>query len=134
MMKRRLLLNNGVVVAALMAGVSSWCLADTGPKPTMQFEYIREAGPKLKVLSGQLMETEKPDGSEAKPLAVAGPQRFSCSDKEAYALAYGFSTYHRLELVFSDKKTRKSNVFKTAGFNAKYTVTIRESDLVVAPK
>jgi hypothetical protein len=63
-----------------------------------------------------------------------GPQRFSCAPTNCSALAYGFSTYHRLEITFSDGKTRQSNVFKTSQFQGTYQVTIRQNDLLVKPK
>ena len=39
--------------------------------------------------------------------------------------------YHRLVLSFSDGITRESNVFTKKSFEANYTVTIEENDLVV---
>jgi hypothetical protein len=46
-------------------------------------------------------------------------------------MAYGFSRYHRLEIQFSDGKMRQSNIFETAAFSSKYTVTVRPNDLLV---
>jgi hypothetical protein len=46
-------------------------------------------------------------------------------------MAYGFRPYHRLEIQFSDGQTRQGNVFETAGFDSRYTVTIRPDDLLV---
>jgi hypothetical protein len=43
----------------------------------------------------------------------------------------GFAPYHQIEIEFSDGNTRRSNVFRTAGFDSKYTVTIRPGDLLV---
>jgi hypothetical protein len=64
-------------------------------------------------------------------LEEAGPQRFTCEVNSCRATAYGFAAYHRIELEFSDGKTRQSNIFETAGFDSKYMVTIRPDDLVV---
>lgn len=106
--------------------------ADTGPKPTMDFEFKQEtAGEQVTITSGILYECEQPDCSDAAPLGEAGPQRFTCEMDRCHALSYGFRPYHRLEIRFSDGKTRQSNVFKTAGFSSKYTVTIRPEDLLV---
>jgi hypothetical protein len=106
--------------------------ADTGPKPAMDFTFVQEiAGPPLTIVSGTLYECEQSDCRDAKPLAEAGPQRFSCGDTSCHALAYGFSPYHRLDIQFSDGKTRRSNVFQTAGFNSIYKVVIRQDDLLV---
>jgi len=55
----------------------------------------------------------------------------TCDVRSCNAMAYGFSSYHRLEIQFSDGKTRQSNIFQTAGFDSRYTVTINQDDLSV---
>jgi len=106
--------------------------ADTGPKPTMQFEF-KQALPdgQVAIMSGILYECKQPDCSDATPLAEAGPQRITCDTLSCSALSYGFSPYHKLEIQFLDGKTRQSNIFETAGFDSRYTVTIRPDDLLV---
>lgn len=107
-------------------------LADTGPKPSMQFNFQQELpGAPVTITSGILYECEQPDCSDASPLEEAGPQRFTCEVTSCRALAYGFSPYHRLEIEFSDGQTRQSNIFETAGFDSIYTVTVRPDDLLV---
>lgn len=108
-------------------------LADTGPKPTMDFQFQQEMTdePPVTILSGVLYECEQADCSDAAPLEEGGPQRFTCEINSCYAMAYGFADYHQIELEFSDGKTRSSNIFETAGFDSKYLVTIRPDDLVV---
>ncbi|MCL4530036.1 MAG: hypothetical protein M1282_11545 [Chloroflexi bacterium] len=106
--------------------------ADTGPKPTMDFTFEQGIpGQQLTIVSGALFECQQSDCSDAKPLGQMGPQHFSCGDTTCHALAYGFSPYHRLDIQFSDGKTRVSNIFQTAGFESIYTVTIRSHDLLV---
>jgi len=106
--------------------------ADTGPKPTMEFTFKQElSGETASITSGILYECEQPNCSDAAPLQQLGPQGFSCDGLSCSARAYGFSQYHKLEIQFSDGKTRQSNVFKTAGFDSKYTVTIQSDDLLV---
>jgi hypothetical protein len=109
-------------------------LADTGPKPTMAFVFQQElpapAG-QVTITSGTLYECEQSDCRDAAPLEAMGPQRFTCESTTCYAMAYGFSPYHRLEIHFSDGQTRQSNVFETAGFDSRYTVTVRPDDLLV---
>jgi len=107
-------------------------LADTGPKPTMEFEF-KQGLPNGQVMitSGILYECDQPDCSDATPLQELGPQRFACETFSCRALAYGFSDYHKLEIQFSDGKTRQSNIFQTAGFDSRYTVTIHPDDLLV---
>lgn len=106
--------------------------ADTGPKPTMEFTFTQQfSGEKVTIVSGTLFECQQSDCSDAKPLMEAGPQRLNCEATACHAMAYGFRDYHRLEILFSDGKTRQSNIFKTAEFNSVYKVTIRPDDLLV---
>jgi len=106
--------------------------ADTGPKPGMAFTFKQETnGEPLTIVSGLMYECEQADCSDAAPLEELGPQRFWCDALTCGAIAYGFSQFHRLEIEFSDGKTRQSNVFETAGFDSVYTVTIRSDDLLV---
>ena len=102
--------------------------ADTGPKPTMEFTFTGEP---VTIVSGTLYECDQSDCSDAAPLGEFGPQRFTCQTDSCSALAYGFSAYHKLEIQFSDGKTRESNIFQTAGFDSVYTVTVRPDDLLV---
>lgn len=107
-------------------------LADMGPKPTMEFEFQQElTGEQVTIISGVLYECDLPNCSDAAPLEEGGPQRFYCEADRCRALAYSFAPYHKLEIEFSDGKTRQSNIFETAGFDSKYTVTVRPDDLSV---
>ena len=107
-------------------------LADTGPKPTMEFTFRQElTGQPVTITSGILYECEQADCSDAAPLQELGPQRFTCEANSCSALAYGFAPYHKIQIEFSDGKTRQSNIFETAGFDSRYTVTIRPDDLLV---
>lgn len=109
--------------------------ADTGPKPTMDFQFIQGfPGQTVTIISGNLFECDRSDCQGAMPLAVGGPQRFTCGATSCHALAYGFTTYHRLSIQFSDGKTRQSNIFKTEQFQSTYKVTIRQDDLLVEPQ
>lgn len=108
--------------------------ADVGPKPGMQFEFVREDGAPLgdlTILSGEMMECSNPDCSDGKPLERLGPQGFSCEEQKCSSLAYGYRDYHRLVLRFSDGVERSSNVFEKRYFAARYRVTVRSNDLVV---
>ena len=109
--------------------------ADTGPKPSMDFTFKQDIpGTPVTITSGILYECDQADCQDAKPLEELGPQRFSCQATSCSAMAYGFSTWHRLEIQFSDGKTRQSNIFETSQFQATYQVTIRPDDLLVEPK
>ncbi len=107
-------------------------VADTGPKPTMDFDFTQAfSDPKLTITDGTQFECEQADCSDAQALPELGPQRFKCAANACESRAYGYSPYHRIEIQFSDGKTRQSNIFQTAGFNSKYKVTIRADDLLV---
>jgi hypothetical protein len=103
-------------------------LADTGPKPTMEFSFT---GEQVNIASGILYECDQPDCSDAAPLEDLGPQGLYCETASCQAIAYGFAPYHILEIEFADGTTRKSNVFETAGFESRYKVTVQPQDLLV---
>jgi hypothetical protein len=103
-------------------------LADTGPKPSMEFTFT---GEDVTIVSGILYECDQPDCSDAEPLKDLGAQGLYCETSRCRALAYGFAPYHILEIEFVDGTTRESNIFETAGFDSKYKVTVRPGDLLV---
>jgi hypothetical protein len=107
-------------------------LADTGPKPKMEFTFKQEQDLlPMSITSGTMYECDQADCSDASPLEELGPQGFRCDAENCSATAYGFARYHQIEIQFSDGKTRESNIFQTAGFDSKYTVTVGPDDLLV---
>lgn len=102
--------------------------ADTGPKPSMEFNFT---GEDVTIVSGILYECDQPDCSDAEPLEEVGPQGLYCETTRCTAIGYGFAPYHTLEIEFIDGTTRESNIFKTAGFDSKYKVTVGPNDLLV---
>ena len=123
-----------LLVAALLLGAAVSVSADIGPKPTMTFNFVYEIAP-TSIISGQLMECNEPDCSDALPLEEGGPQRFDCPTSEpnvCFAAAYGFRPYHKLVIEFADR-TRESNIFQKVAFDETLTVTVLESSLVVVP-
>ena len=106
--------------------------ADIGPKATMSFDFIFENGlSSLTIVEGKLMQCSDATCLDAQPLQMAGPQHFSCQPKSCESMAYGYSEYSRLEIAFSDGKTRQSNIFGKKYFGAHYHVTVRQNDLLV---
>jgi hypothetical protein len=98
----------------------------------MEFSFKQEQDLlPMSITSGTMYECDQADCSDASPLEELGPQGFRCDAENCNATAYGFAPYHRIEIQFSDGKTRQSNIFETAGFNSSYTVTIRPEDLLV---
>jgi len=117
-------------LALLPSGQAS---ADTGPKPTMTFEFTQAfAGPAVTILDGVMLECQQADCSDGQPLKKLGPQHFTCAGNSCDSLGYGYSPYLQLEIRFSDGKTRRSNIFQQASFDSNYNVTIRPDDLLVA--
>ena len=103
-------------------------LADTGPKPSMEFTFTGEP---VTIVSGIMYECEQSNCSDGAPLEELGPQGFRCEAESCSAIGYGFAPYHQIEIEFSDGTTRQSNIFETAGFDSKYAVTVRPDDLLV---
>ena len=128
----RILFLSFILIAAILPVQSA--LADTGPKPSMDFKFKGLQDGELQIISGILYECDLSDCSDAAPLEELGPQGLYCDTTSCRATAYGFAPYHILEVEFSDEVTRRSNVFETAGFNSNYTVTIQQDDLLVEPK
>src|SRR5215211_5791263 len=128
MMKARILILVFLFLLSQILIPTHTALADTGPKPSMEFTFTGEP---VTIVSGIMYECQQADCSDAAPLEELGPQRFYCEAERCSALAYGFAPYHRIEIEFSDGQARTSNIFETAGFDSKYTVTIRPNDLLV---
>jgi len=125
---RSLLFSFMLLILVLPARV---VFADTGPKPTMEFNFKNLSDGEVTIISGMMYECDQSDCSDAAPLEELGPQRFTCDEFSCRALAYGFAPYHKLEIEFSDEVTRESNIFETAGFDSRYTVTVQPDDLLV---
>lgn len=124
-----------IFIATLFVLPASAARADTGPKPTMAFHFVQAfSGQTIHPTEGIQYECDQADCSDAQPLKELGPQRFTCDGLGCRSLAYGYSTYHRIEIQFSDGKTRTSNVFQTAGFDSNYQVRVRLDDLEVQPE
>ena len=131
---RRLLI---LLIILLTVGLPlSRARADVGPKPTVEFTFKqRFSGPPVTITSGTLLQCDQPDCSDAYPLpGDMGPQHFSCEVLTCSGLAYGFTDYGKLEITFSDGKTRQSNIFAIKSFKSFYDVAIQENDLVVTER
>ena len=94
------------------------------PPPSMDFEfYPQTSGATITILSATLYGCEGPDCQNPIPIPI------SCGDSNCHANA-GYSS-NRLEVRFSDGKTRRSNVFQSTSAHTVYKVTIRADDLLV---
>jgi len=126
--KTRLLL-----LTLLLLAFAPLLMADTGPKPAMDFELEYEISPAPEIIAVTLLECQQEDCSDGLPLEEFGPQRIHCpSSTDCYSMAYGYhGEYFQLVLEFSDGVTRTSNVFTKHRFNASYKVTVGEDALEV---
>jgi hypothetical protein len=104
-------------------------LADTGPKPTMDFEFELPSG--VTITSAIMYECDESDCSDAEALPELGPQGIRCDELRCSSTSYGYAPYHRLEIQFSDGKIRQSNIFETIAFTSNYKVIVNADDLVV---
>jgi hypothetical protein len=94
------------------------------PPPSMDFEfYPQTSGATITILSANLYGCEGPDCQNPMQIPI------SCGDSNCHANA-GYSS-NRLEVHFSDGKTRRSNVFQSTSAHTVYKVTIRPDDLLV---
>ena len=94
------------------------------PPPSMDFEfYPQTSGVTITILSAILYGCEGSDCQNPIPIPI------SCGDSNCHANA-GYSS-NRLEVRFSDGKTRRSNVFQSNAAHTVYKVTIRPDDLLV---
>jgi len=148
----KLLIASGTVLGlVLLALFFPWqsARADTGPKPSMQFQIVYAVHPPPTLVSGFMMTcTDKSctnpqnfsghcsNSGTPDPLTLTNPgdvycyQRISC-DQESCTASNPYDNYYRLDFTFSDGKTRVSNVFGKVYFYANYRVTVREDDLLV---
>lgn len=109
--------------AALACAARREARADIGPKPTETFDFDRASVS----IAGRadLMQCERPDCSDAKPLSQVGPQHFACHAGSCAALAYGFAEHQKLVVAFSDGKVRESAVFpRSRALNASFAVAL----------
>lgn len=127
-----------ILISTLLVAVlipAGYALADTGPKPTLDFQFSFEAGVnESSIVSGVLFECSEADCSDAAPLAELGPQGLYCEAQSCHAIGYGFAQYHMLDIDFSDGVSRRSNVFETEDFDSFYTVYVRPDDLYIEPR
>jgi hypothetical protein len=129
MTRRKLLLF--ILFTLLLMLPDGTASADIGPKPTMEFTFEYETGEDLYIVDGVLLQCADPTCSDPYPLEQLGPQNFSCDQTGCSSMAYGYAGDNMLEITFSDGVTRRSNQFGKQHFDAEYTVTVYEDELVV---
>lgn len=125
------LLLAAMAMAIVVLAVPHPAYADVGPKPSMEFEFIQAAGAPVVIVEAVLLQCQDPDCLQSYPLEEIGPQRFLCNAGSCSSMAYGYAEYQRLQVKFSDGKTRQSNIFRKKYFEARYQVTVRPLDLLV---
>jgi hypothetical protein len=116
----------------MAAGAAAPAFADTGPKPGMAFSFSF-GRPGLTISKGALLQCQRADCGDARPLQRLGPQGLNCGARFCGATAYGFAPFNRLEVTLSDGRTLRSNIFSPHGLNASYRVVVRAKTLEVRP-
>jgi hypothetical protein len=134
-MKRLITISISVVILLGALMHARLVHADTGPKPSMDFQFSFESGvTESTIVSGILFQCSESDCSDAAPLEELGLQGLYCEPISCRAIGYGFAPYSMLEIDFSDGVTRRSNIFEQAGFESYYTVHVRQDNLFVEPR
>ena len=113
-----------ILIAIVLIFLPLKTVSADAPPPSMDFEFYSQAsGAMPTILSGSLYECSTADCPNPTPNPI------TCGDTSCHAIA-GYSSY-RLEIKFSDGKTRRSNVFQNNSTYTVYKVTIRPDDLLV---
>jgi hypothetical protein len=113
-----------ILIVILLIFLPFRMVSADAPPPSMDFEfYPQTSGATLTILSATLYGCEGTDCQNPIPIPI------SCGDNTCHANA-GYSS-NRLEVRFSDGKTRQSNVFQSTSAHTVYKVTIRPDDLLV---
>jgi hypothetical protein len=103
--------------------------ADVGPKPTADFEFEYQIDP-VDIVAGELIQCKDETCEAGDPLEELGPQHFECTAANCSSMAYGYATYMKLVITFTDR-VRESNVFTKAARDATFKVIVLESSLEV---
>ena len=120
-----------VLILLLSLITASTAAADIGPKPTMEFSFEYQTNEPLTIVEAELLQCEDPECLASHPLDKIGPQDFSCTAESCSSMAYSYAGDNLLVITFSDGVTRQSNLFSKQNFDAEYTVTVYEDDLLV---
>jgi hypothetical protein len=113
-----------ILILVLLVLLPLKTVSADAPPPSMDFEfYPQTPGAMPTILSGTLYGCEGSDCQNPIPIPI------SCDDSTCRA-NWGYSS-NRLEVRFSDGKTRQSNVFQSTLAHTVYKVTIRPDDLLV---
>lgn len=132
----KMLLNKTLQIiglSMLFCTVSIAAFADTGPKPTMEFDVSTNVV-NFPSESIALLICNNSDCSDAQPLRRLGPQGFRCQSFSCKAIAYIFPPFAMMTVTLPNNVVLKSNVFSKQTFNAKYLVAISSTDVVVTQK
>ena len=96
-----------------------------------EFEFDFQTDNDLTIRAATLYECKQSDCQDAVPAEEFADQHFSCKEVNCTWSAFFYLPYHRLEVTFSDRRTRESNVFTKPEPNADFRVEVRDSDLLV---
>lgn len=128
-MRRRLTL---ILVLGIAALLPLRTVSADAPPPTMTFQFLQGIpGEQLTIVSGTLFECGQPDCRDAKSAEELWGEKLSCADDSCEVMVYPPLAYYRLQIKFSDGKSRQSNIFRAQHWFTTYKVTIRPDDILV---
>jgi hypothetical protein len=97
----------------------------------MVFTFEYEIDESLTIVEGILLQCHDPECMDSHELEDRGLQYFSCNPVDCSSMAYEYAGDNILVITFSDGVTRMSNQFGKQHFEAEYTVTVYDTELVV---
>ncbi|MFH1236694.1 MAG: hypothetical protein V1685_07255 [Parcubacteria group bacterium] len=120
-------------LAALLIIFPKVAYGDMGPKPSASYDFTYETIERPTIVDAQLIQCADSLCQESYTLQNVGPQYFRCEASSCSSLAYSYDNYSKLVIIFSDGKTRESNVFENSqSLSARYSIIVTNDSLTVA--
>lgn len=110
--------------------------ADVSPRPEMEFLFIHRTAEEKAINPIRSEQIQCTDNQclESKPLGHYGIQKLYCTTESCFSVAYEYTDFQKLIIVFSDGTTRESNIFPTTHkLRARYKVYVDKDTLTVEP-
>jgi hypothetical protein len=106
--------------------------ADIGPKPTLEFRFSYPPGQTLSAVSGTLLGCKDANCLETTTLKNNPYVSLRCQADTCSGTLFSGDQLMRLQVLFSDHKTRLSNPFTPSAMRNAYSVKVQDGDLVVS--
>jgi len=106
--------------------------ADIGPKPTLEFRFSYPPGQSLYAVSGTLLGCTDADCLETTTLKNNPYISLHCQADSCSGTLFNSDQLMRLQVLFSDNKTRLSNPFTPSAMRNVYSVKVQDNDLALS--